>query len=124
MENNNRKVVVLGASNKPGRYSYQAVEALDFAGFEVIPVNPALDEVLGKKVVKSLTAISGDVDTVTLYVGPDRLKPMIDDIIKLNPRRIVSNPGTETPETRDAAERAGILYMEACTLVMLRTGQF
>ncbi|HRU39135.1 MAG TPA: CoA-binding protein [Candidatus Goldiibacteriota bacterium] len=124
MSGDKKRVVVLGASNKPERYSHQAVEALDAAGFEVIPVNPALKEILGKKVAGSLTSISGEVDTVTLYLGPERLKPLIDDIIRLKPRRVISNPGTETREMRDAAEKAGILYIEACTLVMLRTGQF
>ena len=121
---NKERVVVIGASNKPGRYSYKAVEALKNAGHDVVPFNPALREIGGIKVINDLREISGRVDTVTLYVGPEGLVPMIDAIVGLKPSRIIANPGTETAEMREAAEKAGIIYMEACTLVMLSTDQF
>jgi len=49
---------------------------------------------------------------------------MVDDIIALRPRRIISNPGTESALMQQKAEEAGIEYLEACTLVLLSTGQF
>ena len=124
MQGGKERVVVLGASNKPERYSYKAVESLKSRGHEVMPVNPALKEVLGIKAVNRLGDIKGRVDTVTLYVGPERLRPMIGAVIKLKPGRIIANPGTETPEMKEAAGKAGVEYIEACTLVMLSTGQF
>jgi predicted CoA-binding protein len=123
---NNEKelVAILGASNKAERYSNKAQKALVDAGHEVIPVNPVFKEIDGVKVTAHLKDIHKKIDTLTLYVGPERLVPMIPDIIALNPSRIISNPGTECAEMKEAAEKAGIKYLEACTLVMLSTGQY
>ncbi|PKL90647.1 MAG: CoA-binding protein [Candidatus Goldiibacteriota bacterium HGW-Goldbacteria-1] len=118
------KVVVIGASHKPERYSYKAIQALLNSGHEVIPVNPGLKEVLGLQVVNSIADIKGSVDTVTLYVGSERLVQMADEIIALKPKRIIANPGAESEVMRKAAEKNGIDYEEACTLVLLSTGQF
>lgn len=118
------KVVVLGASNKPDRYAYKALTELTQHGHSVIPVNPALKEISGIKVVNRLSDIRDEIDTVTLYVGPERLEPMVPEIIALKPKRVISNPGTETPVMADACEKNNIEYIEACTLVMLATGQY
>ncbi len=119
-----RRVVILGASNKPDRYAYKALKELAAAGYEVIPVNPVLKEVEGIKVTGSLAGIKGDVDTIALYVGPQRLAPMVNDIVALKPKRIIANPGTELGAMREAAQKNGIEYVEGCTLVMLRTNTF
>jgi predicted CoA-binding protein len=118
------RVVVLGASNKPQRYSFKAIESLVAKGHEVIPVNPALKEILGIKVINKFEEIKGDIDTITLYVGPDRLTEMAASVAALRPKRIIANPGAESEIMRQEAEKNGIEYIEACTLVMLSTGQF
>jgi hypothetical protein len=64
------------------------------------------------------------VQTLTLYLSPKRLLPIADDIVKLRPGRVIFNPGTETPELQQKLDAAGIPWLEACTLVMLRTGQY
>ena len=117
-------VAVLGASNNPDRYSNMAVRRLRDAGHRVIPVNPALAEIEGLPVARSLGEIKDPVDTLTLYVGPQRSAPMIADILRLAPKRVIFNPGTESTELATALDRAKIPHVEACTLVMLQTGQF
>ena len=117
-------VAVLGASNNPDRYSNMAVRRLRDAGHHVIPVNPALDEIEGLAVAKSLGDIVDPVDTLTLYVGPQRSLPMIEAILRLAPKRVIFNPGTESQDLTAALDRAHIPHLEACTLVMLQTGQF
>ncbi len=117
-------VAVLGASNNPDRYSNMAVRRLREAGHRVIPVHPALSEIEGLPVAQSLGGISEPVDTLTLYVGPQRSAPMINDIVRLAPKRVIFNPGTESPELASALDQASIPHVEACTLVMLQTGQF
>ena len=64
------------------------------------------------------------MDTLTVYVGPRHIGPLIDDIVVAGPRRVILNPGTESPELERVLERHGIPYLEACTLVLLATGQF
>jgi len=122
--NKKERVVVIGASHKPERYSYKAIEALMRSGHEVIPFNPSLKEVQGLKVINKLEDIKDKVDTVTMYVGPDRQEQMADGILALKPKRIIANPGAESDVMRKAAEKNKIEYVEACTLVLLATGQF
>ena len=117
-------VAVLGASNNPERYANMAVHRLREAGHRVIPVNPALTEIEGLPVAKSLGDITDPIDTLTLYVGPQRSVPMMADILRLAPKRVIFNPGTESEDLATALDRANIPHLEACTLVMLQTGQF
>lgn len=117
-------VAVLGASANPDRYSNMAVRRLREAGHRVIPVNPALEQIEGLPVAKSLGDIRESIDTLTLYVGPQRLAPLTDEILRLAPKRVIFNPGTESPDLATALDKANIPHLEACTLVMLQTGQF
>lgn len=119
-----RHVVVLGASRKPLRYSNQALRRLLEQGYRVTPVHPRLDIVEGLKVVPDLKSVAQPVDTLTLYVGPERLQPLIDDVVRLKPGRVIFNPGSESAALRHRLEQSGIPWLEACTLVMLRIGTF
>ena len=119
-----RHVVVLGASNKPLRYSNQAIRLLLEKGYRVTPVHPKLEYIEGLPVVPALTVVQQPVDTLTLYVGPQRLEPLIDQVIALRPERVIFNPGTESKELMHRLEQAGIRWLDACTLVLLRIGTF
>ncbi len=118
------RVVVLGASNKEDRYSYKAVKLLLEHGHSVVPVHPTLNELLGQKVVKSISEVSGEVDTVTLYVKPELVDKNIDDIIALSPKRVICNPGTESDKSMEKLKNAGITPVIGCTLIMLNTNQY
>lgn len=117
-------VVVLGASPKPERYSNQALRLLVAQGYLVIPVNPGQDVIEGIAVAKQLDAIRVPVDTVTVYLNPSLLAAQLPALCALKPRRVILNPGTESPEAEAALRGAGIAVEAACTLVLLRTGQF
>lgn len=118
------QVVVLGASPKEDRYSNQAVKALLANGYQVIPIHPMCETIHGITCAHSLAEIQGPVDTLTVYLNPERSSQIVDSILKVNPRRLILNPGTENPELVRQAEAQGILVQEACTLVLLSTGQF
>lgn len=118
------QVVLLGASNKPERYAHRAFRMLREHGHVVLPVHPALAEIEGVPVHKNLTAVSGPVDTLTLYVNPAISEPLADDIVALRPKRVIFNPGTESSLLRTRLDQAAIPSVEACTLVMLSTGTF
>ncbi len=117
-------VVVLGASPKSSRYSNMAVRQLKSNGYRVIPVNPAHSVVEGLDTVARLKDINEDVHTLTLYLSPQWSERIEDDIIRLNPGRVIFNPGTESNSLKRSLSDSGIPYIEACTLVMLSTGQF
>ncbi len=117
-------VAVLGASPKKERYSNKAIHMLRAHGHTVIPVNPAHAVIESLAVAKSLGEVKEPVDTLTVYVSPDHIGPLIPAIVALRPGRVVLNPGAESPELERALDAAKIPYLEACTLVLLSTGQF
>lgn len=119
-----KKVVILGASPKVTRFAYKALVKLQQAGHEVLPVHPTAEEIAGVKVYASLSAINTDVDTVTLYVGPERMLKMTDEICALAPRRVIFNPGTESEEIQQIFEQSGIECVRDCTLIMLDENNF
>ncbi len=117
-------VAILGASNKPERYSNQALHLLEEHGHAVFPVHPALADIDGHPVFKTLADIPDPVHTVTLYVSPAHSTGMADAILAAQPSRVIFNPGTENPALESRLAAAGIVTVQACTLVLLRTGQF
>jgi len=118
-----KKTLVIGASEKADRYSNKAIRALLAHKHEVVAIGLRKGEVEGisfdaeKKVFE-------DIDTVTLYVGPQNQPEYYSYIIGLNPKRVIFNPGTENPEFFSKLKSAGIYPEIACTLVLLATGQF
>lgn len=124
MSNRKQRVVVMGASHKPERYANQAIRLLLENGHEVVPVHPRLDFAEGLPVAHTLGEIAGPVDTLTLYIGPERSALVTDDIVQLRPGRVIFNPGTESAELAARLDAASIPHEAACTLVLLRSGQF
>jgi hypothetical protein len=118
------KVLLLGASPKSERYSNKAFHKLRENGHDVIPVNPRYDAIEDTPCLSEIGEVSEEIDTVSVYVGPDRLKSMLDDLIKLSPSRVILNPGTESDEIVRELEEADIPVQKACTLVLLSSGRF
>jgi predicted CoA-binding protein len=118
------KVVVLGASPKRERYSNMAQRLLMEIGCTVIPVNPGQSEIEGVPVTRHLSEVTGPVDTVTMYVSPDVSEKLTNELIRIKPSRVIFNPGTESPALQAALVENGISVQEACTLVLIRTGQW
>ena len=117
-------VAIVGASNKPERYSHQAVVLLAQKGHAVYPLHPALAEIDGHRVFKKLTDVPVPLHTVTMYVSPAHSTGMAETILAATPVRVIFNPGTENPELEGKLAAAGIATVHACTLVLLCTGQF
>jgi hypothetical protein len=117
------KTVVIGASNNPERYSYKAIKMLLNHDHEVVAVSNKKAEVLGLPIINT-DSIVDSVDTITLYVGPANQKFYEQYILDTKPRRVIFNPGTENSEMEEILAKNGIEVEEACTLVLLSTGQY
>lgn len=117
------KTLVIGASEKPERYSHKAIRMLRRHGIQVEAIGAREGQVedVHFSPEKKLFA---DIDTVTLYVGPVHQPAYYEYILLLKPRRIIFNPGTENPEFVKLATAQDIYCQEACTLVLLSTGQY
>lgn len=118
------KVAVLGASPKEDRYANKVMLRLSEKGHEAIGINPAAPAIPGFEVVKELGDLPADVHTLTMYVGPERSTPLADAILAGNFQRVVFNPGTENPDLEARLSDAGVEVLQACSLVMLSTGQW
>lgn len=123
MEQPTKKTVVLGASDNPERYSYLAVNRLHDKGHPVVAIGRKNAELNGVEITTEKKDVA-DVDTVTLYLSPAHQKEYYNYILSLKPKRIIFNPGAENPELADLAKANNIRPMEACTLVLLSTGQY
>lgn len=118
-----KKTLVLGASPNPDRYSFLAINKLRAYDHPVIAVGNREAQVGDVTIVKQPLPIES-VDTVTLYLNPSLQQQYYDYILSLQPRRVIFNPGTENEELENLLEEKGIQPVEACTLVMLNTGQY
>ena len=117
-----KKTLVLGASDNPQRYSNMAMTRLRSKGHPVVAIGRRLTTVGDVAVDTEKKAFTG-VDTVTLYLSPRLQQEYYDYILSLHPKRIIFNPGTENDELARLAKANGIQPLEACTLVLLSTGQ-
>ncbi len=120
-----KKTVIIGATPDRSRYAYLAAQMLQEYGHDFVPVSIKTGEVFGRQILdlRQKPAID-DVDTVTMYIGTRNQAEWMDYILSLKPKRIIFNPGTENDAFAGLAENENIEALEACTLVMLRTGQY
>ena len=118
-----KKTIVIGATPNPDRYAYLASNKLVKYGHEIINVGIKTGTVAGVDIEKP-EIIHPDIDTITLYVGPHNQPSLYDYILKTKPKRVIFNPGTENDELESLVKQNGIQAVEACTLVLLSTGQY
>ena len=121
--NDKKKTVVLGASDNPSRYSYLAIRRLRNLGHPVIAIGKK-QGVLEDVPISKEPVAAEDVDTITLYLNPSHQQQYYDYILSLHPKRIIFNPGAENDELVKLAKANNIKPVDACTLVLLSTGQY
>lgn len=119
----NKKTLVLGASDNPGRYSYVAIQRLRGAGHDVTGIGKHHGFAADVEIEIKKIDIS-DLDTVILYLNPYHQREYYEYIFSLKPKRLIFNPGAENDELYQLALEHDILPVEACTLVLLSTGQY
>lgn len=119
----NKKTLVLGASTKPDRYAYKAINMLTQKGQTVVAIGQNSGEVAGVKIHTKAIPVK-NIDTVSLYLNPVRQREYYNYIIEAQPKRVIFNPGTENPELYQLLELNDIKAEVACTLVLLATNQF
>jgi predicted CoA-binding protein len=121
--NEKKKTLVLGASNNPSRYSYLAIHRLKGLGHPVVAIGRKHTLVADIPVETEKKKFE-HIHTITLYLNPAHQKEYYNYILSLNPKRIIFNPGAENNELSEIAKKKGIHVQDACTLVLLSTGQY
>ncbi|MGM9477956.1 CoA-binding protein [Pedobacter sp. GSP4] len=118
-----KKTLIIGASPDPNRYAYKAAHMLKRFNHDIVNVGIKKGEVAGVEIERP-GEIYSDIDTVTLYIGPPLQAQYHDYILETKPKRVIFNPGTENYELEKLLDQHGIEPVEACTLVLLSTGQY
>ncbi|MGZ4038444.1 MAG: CoA-binding protein [Bacteroidia bacterium] len=118
-----KTTAIIGAVPNADRYSYKATRSLKQHGHKVYPIGMRAGTIDGEDILTDRPALN-DVDTVTMYVGPQNQQYWTDYVLSLKPKRIIFNPGAEHPEFAALASSRGIECVEACTLVMLSIGNY
>ena len=119
----NKKTLVLGATTKPERYAFKAINMLVDKGHSVLAVGQNAGEVAGIKIQTKSIPLK-NIDTVTLYINPVRQREYYNYIVDTKPKRVIFNPGTENPEFYQLLKLNDIKVEVACTLVLLSTNQY
>lgn len=119
----NKKTLVIGASTDPSRYAFLAANSL-LKHQHSIELLGRTEGEIGENEIKVGKPALEDIDTVTMYVNPKHQAEYYDYVLDLKPRRVIFNPGAENAEFEALLSKNDIEPIEACTLVMLSTGQY
>ncbi|MBT2689580.1 CoA-binding protein [Bacillus sp. ISL-47] len=115
---NSKRIAVVGLSGNPERTSYMVSEAMQNAGYEIIPVNPAVDEVLGVKAVSSLKEIEGHIDIVNVFRRSEFLPEIAREFAEMDADIFWAQLGVANQEAYDFLKEKGYtVIMDRCIKV-------
>jgi predicted CoA-binding protein len=116
-----KKTLVIGASEKASRYSNMAVHLLNDNSHSVYAYG-LRKGVIGDLEIKTDWPENEKFNTVTMYISPRNQVAYYDRIVALKPKRVIFNPGTENPALIAILLDNNIEVVENCTLVMINSG--
>jgi len=103
-----KNIAVVGMSKNPEKAAHYVPKYLTEQGYNIIPVNPTADEILGKKCYPSLLDIPVPIDIVDVFRPSDQVKPVVEEAIKIKPKVVWLQEGIHDPEAESLAKKAGI----------------
>ena len=109
--NNYRTIAIVGASTNPERPSCKVASYLTGHGYNVIPVNPSAQQILGKTAYPNLSSIPEKVDVVDIFRRPEEVMPVIDEAIKIGAKAVWMQEGISNDEAAARARDAGLLVV-------------
>jgi len=113
-------IAIIGASNHKHKYGNRAVRAYLRQDYDVYPIHPHDTQIEGLPVYRSVRDLPVDrLDRVSLYLPPDKVLQVLDDIASKPVREVWLNPGTESPEVLARAEELGLPIVQACSIVAI-----
>lgn len=113
-----KTIAVVGLSDKPDRPSYEVAQYLQKKGYKIIPVNPAIDKILGEKSYASLSEISESIDIVDIFRKPEFIPEIVDEAIRIKAKAIWMQLDLIDEEAAQKAKKAGLkVIMDRCLLI-------
>ena len=119
----NKKTLVIGATAKPEKAVFKAIEMLVAKGHSVLALGQNTGEIAGIKINTKAIPVK-NIDTISLYINPARQREYYNYIVDIKPKRVLFSPGTENPEFYQLLELNNIKYEAACTLVLLTLNKY
>ena len=111
------KVAVIGVSKNSSKAAHYVPKYLSDNGYDVIPVNPSSDEILGKKCYDSVLDIDEQIDIVDVFRPSDQVLPFVKDAIQKKPKVIWLQEGIHNSEAEELAKSHGIkIIFNRCML--------
>ncbi len=114
-----KTIAIVGISNKPERDSYRVAKYLQEKGYEILPVNPVIEEWEGIKSYKSLLDIPKDrkVDVVDIFRKSDAVVPVVEEALKISPKTVWMQEGVVNQEAAQLAKNNSLLVvMDRCIM--------
>ena len=106
-----KKVVVIGMSKHSSKAAHYVPRYLSENGFEIIPINPTTNEILGKKCYSSVLDVDDSIDIVDIFRPSDEVLPFVKDAIKKKPKVIWLQEGIHNSEAEELARKEGIIVV-------------
>ncbi len=103
-----KKVTVVGMSQYPRKAAHGVPRYLSENGYDITPVNPNADEILGKKCFDEISQVEEEIDIVDVFRPSDQVLPVVKEVIKKNPKVIWLQEGIHNQEAEELARDAGI----------------
>lgn len=114
---NYKTIAVVGCSTNPEKPANYVPKYLQDQGYRIIPVNPFADEILGKKVYKSLAEVPDEIDTVLVFRPSDETPEVVKKAVEVGAKAVWLQEGIKSDEAADIAKSAGLLFvMDRCML--------
>ena len=108
-------VAIVGVSANPERPSNRVARYLNAHGFNIIPVNPTIDELLGKRGYPDLISIPEKVDIVDIFRKSEDVEPVVDEAIKIGAKVVWMQEGVINKKAAEKAKKAGLfVVMDRC----------
>ena len=106
-----KKIAVIGMSRHPVKAAHFVPKYLSEQGFDITPVNPTADEILGKKCYPDISSIKYHIDIVDIFRPSEQILSVIQDVIKKKPNVIWLQEGIHNAEAEKLAMKEGIIVI-------------
>ncbi|MBM4303688.1 MAG: CoA-binding protein [Deltaproteobacteria bacterium] len=111
-------IAIIGASQDRSKFGNKAVRVFSDKGYKVYPIHPKLTEIEGHKVYSSILQVpEKELDMVSFYLPPPVGLQVIEDVAKVKCKEVWLNPGSESDELVEKAEKLGLNVIQACSIV-------
>ena len=112
-----KRVAVVGMSKNDYKAAHYVPKYLSENGFDIVPINPTADEILGKKCYDTISDVEGDIDVLDVFRPSDLVLPVVEEAIKKKPKVIWLQEGIHNLQAEELARKNGIkIVFNRCML--------